>query len=62
MSLLDYRPFRWLGVPYTPNAEDRPFLERAEVRRDDDLTVTASGFLLNGALFGLWAVIAMLHR
>src|SRR5262245_11678614 len=42
MSLMDYRPFRWLCVPYTPNAEDRPFLERAEVRRDDDLTVTAS--------------------
>lgn len=31
-----------LGVPYTPHPEDRSFLDRAEVRRDDDLSVTAS--------------------
>lgn len=33
---------RWLGVPYTPRPEERPFLDRAEVRRDDDLVVKVS--------------------
>jgi hypothetical protein len=33
---------RWLGISYTPNPEERPFLERAEVRRDDELAVTVS--------------------
>jgi hypothetical protein len=31
--------WRWLGVVYKPRPEDTPFLERAEVRKDDDLVV-----------------------
>src|SRR5262245_4058290 len=42
MSLMRFAPFRWLGVSYAPHPEERPFLQRAEVRRDDELTVTAS--------------------
>src|SRR5262245_39839397 len=30
---------RWLGVPYTPRPEERAFLERAELKRDDELAV-----------------------
>jgi hypothetical protein len=33
---------RWLGAPYSPHPEERPFLERAEVREDDDLSVRAA--------------------
>jgi hypothetical protein len=33
---------RWLGMPYTPHPEERPFLRRAEVRRDDELVVRLS--------------------
>lgn len=29
----------WLGVPYTPRPEERPFLDRAAVQRDDELVV-----------------------
>jgi hypothetical protein len=39
MALTRFRAFRWLGVPYTPRPEERPFLARAEVREDDDLVV-----------------------
>jgi hypothetical protein len=39
---MEFRPFRWLGVSYTPHPEERPFLERAEVRREDELAVTVS--------------------
>src|SRR5437763_414449 len=31
-----------LGVPYTPRPEERPFLQRAEVRQDDELVVRAA--------------------
>ena len=34
--------FRWLGVPYTPNPESRPFLKRVVVQRDDDVEVTVA--------------------
>jgi hypothetical protein len=33
---------RWLGVPYSPNPEQRTYLERAEVRKDDTIVVKAS--------------------
>jgi hypothetical protein len=33
---------RWLGIPYHPHPEERPFLERAQARQDDDLVVRAS--------------------
>ncbi len=33
---------RWLGVPYSPRPEERSYLERAEVRKDDTLVVRAS--------------------
>ncbi len=39
MILTDILTFRWLGVPYKPRPEERPFLARAEVRRDDELAV-----------------------
>src|SRR5437660_4124523 len=32
----------WLGVSYTPRPEERPFLERAEIQRDDQLQVRAA--------------------
>jgi hypothetical protein len=31
--------WRWLGVAYHPHPDERPFIERAEVRKDDDLVV-----------------------
>lgn len=30
---------RWLGVPYTPRPEERPFLDRAQVQEDSELVV-----------------------
>jgi hypothetical protein len=33
---------RWLGVPYSPRPEERAYLERAEVRKDDTAVVRAS--------------------
>src|SRR5262245_23629681 len=33
---------RWLGVRYSPQPEERPFLDRADVRKDDTLVVRAS--------------------
>jgi hypothetical protein len=33
---------RWLGVPYSPHPEERTYLERAEVRKDDTIAVKAS--------------------
>jgi hypothetical protein len=34
--------FLRLGVPYTPHPEERPFLQRAEVRQDDEVVVGVS--------------------
>jgi hypothetical protein len=39
MALTDFFPFRLFGVPYTPRPEERPFLDRAEVQRGDELVV-----------------------
>jgi len=39
MGLLD---FRLLRVPYKPRPEEQSFLQRAEVRRDDEFVVTVS--------------------
>jgi hypothetical protein len=33
---------RWLGIPYHRHPEERPYLERAQVRQDHDLVVRAS--------------------
>jgi hypothetical protein len=33
---------RWLGIAYSPQPEERAFLDRTEVRRDDALVVRAS--------------------
>ena len=33
---------RWLGVPYSPRSGGAAFLERAEVRKDDELVVRAA--------------------
>ena len=33
---------RWLGIPYKPRPEERPFLERAVEQRDDELVVRAA--------------------
>jgi hypothetical protein len=33
---------RWLGVPYQPRPDDRPFLHRAKVQKDDDLVLSVS--------------------
>ncbi len=39
MALPAFLTFPWLGVPYSPRSEERPFLERAQVQQDDDLVV-----------------------
>jgi hypothetical protein len=39
---MDFWTFRWLGVSYTPRPEDRSFLHRAVVQRDDELAVQAA--------------------
>jgi hypothetical protein len=40
--LMDFWNSRWLGVPYRPRPEERSFLDRAEVRKDDDVVVRAA--------------------
>jgi hypothetical protein len=42
MPRIDIWGLRWLGVSYTPRPEERPFLERAEIQRDDQLQVRAA--------------------
>ena len=42
MLLMDLSKSRWLGVPYTPQPDERPFLDRTQVRGDDDLVVRVS--------------------
>jgi hypothetical protein len=42
MFLVNLLRFRWLGMSYTPHPEERPFLQRAEVQRDDELCVSLS--------------------
>src|SRR5262245_23803362 len=39
---MDIWNIRWLGIPYAPQAEERAFLERAELRQDDELAIRAS--------------------
>lgn len=39
---MDMGTLRWLGVPYRPHADERAFLQRAEVRQDDEVVVRAS--------------------
>jgi len=39
---MDVWNWRWLGVPYRPRADERSFLRRVEVRKDDDLVVKVS--------------------
>jgi hypothetical protein len=33
---------RWLGIPYSPQPEERAYLDRAEMRKDDTVVVRAS--------------------
>jgi hypothetical protein len=33
---------RWLGVPYSPHPEERAYIDRAEIRKDDTVMVRAS--------------------
>ncbi|HZY83571.1 MAG TPA: LssY C-terminal domain-containing protein [Gemmataceae bacterium] len=33
---------RWLGIPYHPRPDERPYLDRAQVRQDDELIVRAA--------------------
>jgi hypothetical protein len=33
---------RWVGIVYRPDPAHRPFLERAELRKDDELTIRAA--------------------
>lgn len=42
MAFANVLTSRWLGVPYTPRPEERPFLERAAVQQDDELEVCAA--------------------
>src|SRR5262245_58668090 len=46
-SLMGLWNSRWLGVRYAPQPEERTYLDRAEVRKDDALVVRASA-LANG--------------
>jgi hypothetical protein len=39
MAFTDFLTFRWLGVPYNPRPEHRPFLLRAQVDQDDEVVV-----------------------
>jgi len=39
---MDILKSRWLGIPYSPQPEERAFLDRAEVRQDDTALVRAS--------------------
>jgi hypothetical protein len=39
MSLTRLLSFRWLGVPYTPRPDERPFLSRVQAQQDDELVV-----------------------
>jgi LssY C-terminus len=36
---VDLWNIRWLGIPYTPRPDERPFLKRLEIQRDDELAV-----------------------
>jgi hypothetical protein len=39
---MDFWNSRWLGVPYAPQPDQRPFLERAVLQQDDDVAVSVS--------------------
>ena len=42
MAFANILTYRWLGIPYTPRPEERPFLERVVEQRDDELVVQAA--------------------
>jgi hypothetical protein len=42
MASANILTYRWLGIPYTPRPEERPFLERVVEQRDDELVVRAA--------------------
>jgi hypothetical protein len=42
MNLWNFWNLRWLGVRYAPQPEHRPFLERAEAQKDDEVIVRAA--------------------
>jgi hypothetical protein len=39
---MDFWNSRWLGIPYLPQPEERTYLDRAEVRKDDTVIVRAA--------------------
>lgn len=39
---MDLWKSRWLGVPYSPHPDERPFLDRAELRKDEALAIRVS--------------------
>src|SRR5262244_1112183 len=39
---MDLSKSRWLGIDYSPQPEERAFLERAELEKDDTIAVKAS--------------------
>jgi hypothetical protein len=42
MAFANVLTYRWIGIPYTPRPDERPFLNRAVVQRDDELVVSAA--------------------
>ncbi len=39
MRIMDFWMFRWLSIPYLPQPDERPFLNRAELQRDEEIMV-----------------------
>ena len=39
---MDLSKSRWLGIDYAPDPEERSYLERAELQKDDTVAVKAS--------------------
>ena len=42
MPFANLLTYRWLGIPYTPRPEERPFLKRTVEQRDEELVVCAA--------------------
>jgi LssY C-terminus len=42
MALSKILDVRWLGVPFSPHPEERPFLQRAELQHDEEVEIQAA--------------------
>jgi hypothetical protein len=42
MGFANILTYRWLGIPYTPRPEERPFLGRVAEQRDNELVIRAA--------------------